>query len=70
MTEFAYNNKQYLSTGDSLFLINPGRYSNISGKELGSLERVLEADEVLLTEKKKTNEVTKRSADKKMRGSC
>ena len=48
---FAYNNKQYLSTGDSL-LINPGRYSSISGKELGSLERVLEADEVLLTEKK------------------
>jgi len=44
MTEFAYNNKQYLSTGDSL-LINPGRYS-------------------------KTNEVIKRSADKKMRGSC
>ena len=52
MTEFACNNKQYLSTGESLFLINPGRYSNISGKELGSLERVLEADEVLLTEKK------------------
>ena len=69
MTEFACNNKQYLSTGESLFLINPGRYSNISGKELGSLEKVLEADEVLLTEKK-TNEVTKRSADKKIRGSC
>ena len=46
------NNKQYLSTGESL-LINPGRYSNISGKELGSLERALEADEVLLTEKNK-----------------
>jgi len=47
MTEFAYNNKQHLSTGKSLFLINLGRYPNISGKELGLLERVLEANEFI-----------------------
>ena len=47
MTKFAYNNKQHLSTGELLFLINLGRYPNISGKELGSLERVLKADEFI-----------------------
>jgi len=33
MTKFAYNNKQHLSTGELLFLINPGRYPSISGRK-------------------------------------
>jgi len=74
MAKFVYNNRQYSSTGKSLFLTNL-RHPNISGEGQGSSERVPEANEFVQGIKKarkeveealrRTNKVMKRRADKK-----
>ena len=45
--KFAYNNRQYSSTGKSPFFVKLERYPNIYEEEEKLTERVLEVDEFI-----------------------
>ena len=74
MAEFAYNNRQYSSTGRSLFLVNLGRHPNIYGEDKRSTQKIQEVDEFIQKIKevrreveealKKTNKAMKWRTDK------
>jgi len=59
MAEFAYNNRQYLSTGRSSFLVNLGRHSNIYEEDKRSTQKVQEVDGFIQKIKKARIEVEK-----------